>query len=302
MTSYDAYIWAGFGPILILFVFAVLIYVLYIGYILYNILVKHNKHEHERERGLVKFVLYSLFEEYNGTLYIQNRIVNPSIIRLLVLYVFNISALALAVAWDILLLEKTHICETGLDCFTDENGQPIQNCSALYETASSDHSDAISNISNTTNSYIITVNSIPSITCFRFASNYATAAASIGGLFAFGRGMMSILAFANIWIYDAIAARCRPRCAVLNMVILQLGLTLFVTALLIVVVLVEEVQSKTFRSLRPTIQFISLVVTVLVALLVPWYSLPENVKNQKYDKDDETKEMTNTTDYSRLIE
>ena len=301
MTSYTAYRWAGFGPILALFVFAVLTYVIYITYILHRIFVKHNKHEDKIEREIVKFVLFSLFEERNGTLYIENRIVSPSIIRLLVLYVFNISALALAVAWDLLVLDKTHACDPGWDCFTDENGQPIQNCSALYDTANSNHSDATGNSSDITNNDITTGDSILSITCFRFATNYALAASAIGGLFTFGRGMMSLLSFANIWIYDAIAARCRHCWAVLNMVSLQLVFVIILTALLTVNILVEEVYSLTFKSLRPTIQFISLVVMVFVALLIPWYLLPEHADNRKSNKDEETDEVTDTTNYTRLI-
>ena len=300
MTSYYAYVWAELGPLYALFIIFYAIYMLYAMYVFYGYFVNHDTRIRKSERSIVKFVLHNMLEEREGTLYIHNRIVSSSIVKLLVIYVFNITAMALAVGWDIFLLEKTYACDPKLDCFISENREQIQNCSAVYDPVNNNRSEAIGNNSNNTND-----GSDPNIICFRFASNYVLAASAIGGLFTFGGGVMSLLAFGNIWIHDRAVAKCSHACAAFIMVALQLFSSLLFIALFYVTIFVKELANAALKDPHSTVQFVSLVVTVFFALMVPWYRLKErsNVQepNQQHvNEDGETEGLVDPTNTTKV--
>ena len=305
MTSYSVYIWAEIGPVIALFgiLYAILLVYMFYVYVDWQSSKGHLQ-AHKSEQSIVKFVLRNIFEERDGTLYIHNRIVNSLIIKTLVIYVLNIAVLAFAVGWNIFLLERTYACDPGLDCFISENGEQIQNCSALYNPANNNHSEVMGNISNNTNDGNTTDSSNPSIICFKFVTNYVTAASTIGGLFTFGGGVMSLLAFGNIWMYDRVLPKFGKIKARLFMLFLQAVSFLVSLTLFYVTILEPELANAVLKDRRSYIQFTSLVVTVFFTLMVPWYLLQqqsnEQVRNQQHNEDGETENLVDPTNPIRV--
>ena len=209
------------------------------------------------EQSIVKYALRHLVEERDGSLWTHNRNITPLVIKGLVGYVLAIAVLAFAAGWDLFLIEASFACDPGLDCFILENSQPIQNCSTLYDAANN-NSDTLGNNPESDELTVV---------CFRFVIDYAVAASAVGGLFAFGSGVMAFISFATIRVYDHLE-RC---CGSVKAKILHLRFAVF---LLFVFDSNIHWTSNPLHEVGSSLYYSDVHCLFNYGSLIPWYRLP----------------------------
>ena len=200
------------------------------------------------------------------------------------------SALALFAAmtfWDVFLLDKTNVCDDGLDCFPRAKNRsfalrPIQNCS-VYTEESTDEP----------------------VICYAFVFDIGTAAGITGGLITGANHILRGISAALLAAYnkaeekdDAAAIVIKttegkkkkywfPRLRVRTQVLIGQHFAVILLSLLFIVAVAAAIMLLQFFAkvdIHTVIYAASLLLTIVLALTIPWYKLPSAKQIQSYDE------------------
>ena len=186
------------------------------------------------------------------------------------------SALALFAAmtfWDVFLLDKTNVCDDELDCFPRAKNRsfalrPIQNCS-VYSEESTDEP----------------------VICYAFVFNIGTAAGVTGGLITGANHILRGISAALLAAYNKAEEKRKME----NVVGMQLKTKVLIghhfavilLSLLFIVATAAAIMLLQFFGkvdIHNVIYAASLLLTIVLALTIPWYKLPSAKQIQSYDE------------------
>lgn len=181
--------------------------------------------------------------------FIHDRPAPDRIIKWLAAYAILVSFFALEIFWDVFLLEVSHTCDPGLDCYRDDDdafhANPVQNCSGYEE-------------GNVT------------FTCYAFVFNFGTAAGVAGGLFTIMSGVFEIIGRLFLYLYDKTDGKWHTRIMYIQKIMTVVASLIIIVVSILIMWFLEVIDKLTFVNVYQTFIFL---LTVIVALRTPWWLL-----------------------------
>lgn len=203
----------------------------------------------------------------------QGKEVPRIIIGMIGAYCFALGLFAAMTFWDVFLLNKTYVCSDEFDCFPKAKNRslalrPIQNCSVFLEEGTNDP-----------------------VICYAFALSIGTAAGVVGGLITAANSILRGISSALLSIYNKAEEKKKTERNVkvhlktkvlvahhLGVVIISL---LFIAATAAAIMLLQFVSTV---DIHTVVYATSLLLTIVLALTIPWYKLPSAHVIEDYEE------------------